>query len=123
MTLDEAINLHGADAVYTAASAGACEDYEPLRTLGMHVDSIEAADHIGTVVYKNMSAEEKAALHWEASQDTHKNKEPVNWDDIDFQIASLNRHFHQSIYAPSEKVRGFCKKNQCAVVVRILGRK
>ena len=87
LRVEEAIQRYGADAVFTASAAGACEDYEPLRALGLHVDSIEAADQIGTAVYRSMTAEEKAALHWEASQDLYKSKEPVNWDNIDFQIA------------------------------------
>jgi hypothetical protein len=33
-----------------------------------------------------MSAEEKAALHWEASQDLYKSREPVQWDDVDFEV-------------------------------------
>jgi hypothetical protein len=44
LTVDEAIQLHGADAVFTAASAEACEDFEPLEALGLHVDTIEDAD-------------------------------------------------------------------------------
>lgn len=98
MTLEEAINLHGADAVYTAASAGACEDYEPLRTLGLHVDSIDAADQISTTVYRSMTAEEKAALHWEASQDLYKSRGPVNWDDIDFSVGPRMNHESEAEY-------------------------
>jgi hypothetical protein len=33
-----------------------------------------------------MSVEEKASLHWEASQDLYKSREPVNWDDMNYQI-------------------------------------
>jgi hypothetical protein len=40
--------------------------------MGLHVDTIDEADHIGDVVYAGMTAEEKAALHWEASQDLYK---------------------------------------------------
>jgi hypothetical protein len=72
MEIKEAIQLYGADAVFTASSAGACEDYEPLRAMGLLVDTIDAADQIGDAVYDSMTAEEKATLHWEASQDLYK---------------------------------------------------
>jgi hypothetical protein len=98
MTLDEAIKLHGADAVFTAASAGACENFEPLKAMGLHVDTIEAADQISTAVYRSMSAEEKAALYWEAAQDMYKNREPVRWDDVDYQIAPRMRDESEADY-------------------------
>ena len=43
-----------------------------LRAMGLHVDTIDEADQIGDVVYDSMTAEEKATLHWEASQDLYK---------------------------------------------------
>lgn len=46
MNIQEAIRIHGADAVFTAASAGACEDYEPLRAMGLHIGSIDEAEQI-----------------------------------------------------------------------------
>ena len=98
MTVDEAIQKHGADAVFTAASAGACEDFEPLKVLGLYVDTIAEAEQISLTVYRSMSAEEKAALHWEASQDLYKSREPVQWDKVDYQIASRMPNESESAY-------------------------
>jgi len=70
--IEEAIKIHGADAVFTASAARACEDYGPLRAMGLHVDTLDEADQIGDAVYDSMTTEEKAALHWEASQDLYK---------------------------------------------------
>lgn len=88
MDIKDAIRIYRADAVFTAASAGACEDFEPLRAMGLHVDTIEDAEQISLTVYRSMTAEEKAALHWEASQDLYKSREPVQWDDVDYQVGS-----------------------------------
>lgn len=85
--IDEAIQLHGGNAVFEASAYGESGDFAPLRKLGLSVEAMDEADEIGTIVYNAMSAEEKAALHWEASRDLHKNKEPVDWDAIDYQIA------------------------------------
>jgi len=38
------------------------------------------------VHYDRLTTAEKAANYWEASQDLYKNKEPVNWDDMDFKV-------------------------------------
>lgn len=43
MDIEEAIQIHGTDAVFTASSAGACEDFEPLKAMGLQVDTIDAA--------------------------------------------------------------------------------
>lgn len=72
MTIQEAIQIHGADAVFEASACGESGDFKPLRKLGLHVETMDEADEIGTVVYNAMTAEEKAALHWEASQDLYK---------------------------------------------------
>ena len=61
--IEKAIQIHGADAVFTAASAGECEDYEPLKALGLHIGTIDEAEEISLTVYRSMTAEEKAALH------------------------------------------------------------
>ena len=70
--IEKAILNHGVHALFTSASAGACEDYEPLKAMGLDVNSIEEAEQVSRAVYGLMTAEEKAALHWEASQDLHK---------------------------------------------------
>jgi hypothetical protein len=72
MNIKESIQIHGADAVFTAAAAGTCEDYGPLRAMGLHICTIDEAEQISLTVYRHMTAEEKAALHWEASQDLYK---------------------------------------------------
>lgn len=64
-----AIKIHGADAVFTASAAGECEDYEPLRAMGLEAYDISDADYIGTVVYDSMTPEEKEALYQEALAD------------------------------------------------------
>ncbi len=76
--IEKAIQIHGTDAVFTASSAGACEDYEPLRAMGLHVSTLDEAAQISLTVYRSMTAEEKAALHWEASQDLYKDRAPVD---------------------------------------------
>ena len=70
--IEEAIKIHGADAVFTASAAGACEDYEPLRALGLHVDTIGDAEQIGIAAYEELTAKEKGAYYWEARQDLYK---------------------------------------------------
>lgn len=93
MTGDAAIQKQTADAAYTVASAaGACEDLELLKALGLHVDAIEAAEMIDNAIYRSMTAEEKAALHWESSQDLHKNRKPVLWDKVDDQVGHRMSH-------------------------------
>ncbi|MFK7847557.1 MAG: hypothetical protein AB8G77_19860 [Rhodothermales bacterium] len=45
-----------------------------------------------------MSAEEKAALHWEASRDLSKSREPVNWDDMDLSVGPRMRDESEADY-------------------------
>ena len=96
MTTDEAIQLHGADAAFTAASAGECEDYAPLQALGLNIETIEGAERISLAAYQSLTVEEKAANYWEASQDMHKSREPVQWDDVDYQIGPRMSHESES---------------------------
>ena len=86
MTTDEAIKRHGAMAVFEAGAAGECEDYEPLQALGLSIETIGEAELISTAAYDRMSTEVRAALHWEASQDLHKDRELINWSGIDFSV-------------------------------------
>ncbi len=69
MNIDDAIKLHGADAVFTAASAGECEVFEPLRAMGLEAYNISDATYIGQMVYDSMSQEEKDLLYREALAD------------------------------------------------------
>ena len=64
--VEEAIKIHGTDAVFTASAAGACEDFEPLRAMGIEVYDISDAEYIGRVVYHSMTPEEKDQLYQEA---------------------------------------------------------
>jgi hypothetical protein len=66
MNIEKAIQQYGADAVFTAAAAGACEDFEPLRAIGLEAYDISDADYIGQVVYKSMTPEEQDMLYQEA---------------------------------------------------------
>ena len=72
MTFDEAIQQHGAMAVFEAAAEGECGDLTPLRELGLVVETIRDAEMISTAAYRRLSVEEKAQCYWEASQDLHK---------------------------------------------------
>ena len=86
MTTDEAIKRHGAMAVFEDGAAGECEDYAPLKALGLDVGTIADAELISNAAHDRLTAEEKAANYWEATQDMNKNKEPVNWDNMDFSV-------------------------------------
>ena len=44
MTIEEAIQKHGAMKVFEADAAGECEDYAPLQALGLTVEMTEEAD-------------------------------------------------------------------------------
>ena len=44
MTVDEAIQQHGAMAVFEAGAAGECEDYAQLQALGVNIETIEEAE-------------------------------------------------------------------------------
>ncbi len=46
MTIDEAIQKHGAMAVFEAGATGECEDYTPLKALGLGVETIADAEQI-----------------------------------------------------------------------------
>ena len=46
MTVKEAIQKHGAMAVFEAGTAGECEDYAPLQALGLDVETKEEAERI-----------------------------------------------------------------------------
>ena len=69
MSIEEAIKIYGADAVFASSATGECENHEPSKAMGFDLGSIERAEQIGHAVYGQMTAEEKAALHWEASLD------------------------------------------------------
>ena len=43
-----------------------------------------------------MTAAEKAANYWEASQDMYKNREPVQWDDGDYKVGPRMSHESQA---------------------------
>ena len=88
MTVEEAIQKHGTMAVFEAGAAGECEDYAPLQALGLNIETIEEAERISTAAYDRLTVEEKAANYWEASQDLYKSREPVQWEDVDYQIGS-----------------------------------
>ena len=86
-TVDEAIQKHGAMKVFEAGAAGECEDYAPLHALGLDVETIADAELISrATAYRRLTVEEKAANYWEASQDLYKSREPVQWDEVDYQI-------------------------------------
>ena len=72
MTVEEAIQLHGAMKVFEAGAAGECEDYAPLQALGLTVETIADAELISHAAYDRLTVEEKAANYWEASQDLRK---------------------------------------------------
>jgi hypothetical protein len=72
LEIKAAIKIHGPDAVFTAAAAGECEDFEPLRAMGLDVSTIREAEQISLSVYRQMSTEEKISLYWEANQDLYK---------------------------------------------------
>jgi hypothetical protein len=42
--IEKAIQIHGANAVFAASAAGECEDYEPLRSMGLDVSTIDEAE-------------------------------------------------------------------------------
>lgn len=86
IAVEDAIKIHGAMAVFEAGAAGECEDYAPLQALGLDVETIEEAEQISRAAHDRLTVEEKATNYWEASQDLYKNKEPVNWDDMDFRV-------------------------------------
>lgn len=46
--IKKAIRIHGTDAVFTAA--GECEDFQPLRAMGLEVYDISDAAYIGMTV-------------------------------------------------------------------------
>ncbi len=71
-TADEAILHHGAMKVFEAGAAGECEDYEPLRALGLDVETISDAELISLCDYGRLTVEEKAVNCREASQNLHK---------------------------------------------------
>lgn len=98
MTTDEAIKRHGAMKVFEAGAAGECEDYAPLQTLGLDVGTIADAELISNAAHDRLTTEEKAANYWEASQDLYKNKEPVNWDDMDFKVGPRMRDESEAEY-------------------------
>jgi hypothetical protein len=83
MTIEEAIHIHGAIKVFEAGAAGECEDYAPLQALGREVETIAGAELISHAAYDRLTVEEKAANYWEASQDMHKDREPVDWHGMD----------------------------------------
>jgi hypothetical protein len=70
--IKKAIKIHGADAVFTAAAAGVCEGYEPLKAMGLHVDTIGDAEQIGIAAYEELTAKGKGAYYLEASQYLYK---------------------------------------------------
>ena len=61
-----AIQLHGADAVFTTA---AYEDFKALKAMGIEAYDSSDADYITTIVYRSMTPEEKEALYQEALAD------------------------------------------------------
>ena len=44
MTIEGAIKLHSAMKVFEAGAAGECEDYAPLKALGLDVETIADAE-------------------------------------------------------------------------------
>ena len=72
MTVDEAIQKHGAMAIFEAGAAGECENYASLQALGLDVETIEETEQISNAAYDRLTVEEKAANYWEASQDLYK---------------------------------------------------
>ena len=54
--------------------------------MGLSIETIGEAELISTAAYDRMSTEVRAALHWEASQDLHKDRELINWSGIDFSV-------------------------------------
>jgi len=65
----EAIQKYGADAVLTASAAGECENFEPLRAMGIECYDISDVTYIGMTVYNSMTPEEKDVLYQEALAD------------------------------------------------------
>ena len=98
MTVDEAIQKHGAMKVFEAGAAGECEDYAPLQALGLTVETIDEAERISWAAYDRLTVEEKAANYWEASQDMYKSKEPVQWDGVDYQVCPRMSHESEADY-------------------------
>ena len=92
MTVDEAIQHHGAMKVIEAGTAAECEDYAPLQALGLDVETIEEAEQISQEAYDRLTVEEKAANYWETSQDMYKNKEPVQWDNVNYLVGPRMNH-------------------------------
>jgi len=84
--------------VFEAGAAGECEDYAPLLMLGLAIKTIEDAERISWAAYDRLAVEEKAANYWEASQDMYKNREPVQWDDVDFQVGPRMSHESETDY-------------------------
>lgn len=72
MTVDEAIQKHGAMTIFEATAEGECGNLTPLRKLGFTVETIDDAETISFAAYDRLTVEEKAANYWEASQDLHK---------------------------------------------------
>ncbi len=83
MTIEKAIQKHGAMKVFEAAAAGECENFEPLKALGLDVSTIDDVEKISWAAQDRMTAEEKAALHWEASRGLHKDRAPIQWDEVE----------------------------------------
>ena len=61
MNIEEAIQIYGADAVFTAVSAGECEDFEPRKAMGLHIGTIDKAERISLTAYCSMTTEEKSS--------------------------------------------------------------
>jgi hypothetical protein len=55
MTVEEAIQKHGAMAVVEASTFGKCGDLTPLRKLGLDDDSTADTVEIGTSAYRQLS--------------------------------------------------------------------
>ena len=72
--------------------------YEPLQALGLDVGTIVDAELISNAAYDRLTVEEKAANYWEASQDLYKNKEPVNWDNMDFSVGPRMSDESEAVY-------------------------
>ena len=98
MTIEEAIQKHGAMAVFEAGAAGECENYAPLQALGLDVETIADAEQISNAAYDRLTTEEKAANYWEASQDLNKDRTPVDWDSVDFAVGPRMRDESEAEY-------------------------
>ncbi len=54
--------------------------------------TIDEAERISLDAYDRLTIEEMAANYREASQDLYKSREPVQWNDVDFQIGPRMSH-------------------------------